>query len=310
MFGFVNHENEFQCNFPASKADLIGTVGYQIKSGGVVVIARTTAGIFENGFGSYGMKLTFAEAFTGSIIWDTGDADIKRAQEEINIVPYPATDLTALSAAVDAIPTNPLLATDPRLDHLDADISSIAGGDVSVDLTPVLEVLGNPLYGLAANMALLVDVDNEVDTIHTQVGDIHTDMENLGAALSAGLATEVTQQEILTLLTIPDYEGPVVTVPISPAPGLQALYGEVSDPSGVAVAGVTVSAELTQATYVDNDFLLEQTLTYKSAENGTWSLILIQGCKYKIKIPRHSKEYTITVSDQATATLASYLEVV
>jgi hypothetical protein len=36
----------------------------------------------------------------------------------------PATDLTSVLDAVDAIPTNPVLATDSRLDHLDANISS------------------------------------------------------------------------------------------------------------------------------------------------------------------------------------------
>lgn len=300
MYGYVGHENEYLCNFPATKADLLDSVGYQIKSGGVVVVARTTAGIFENGYGSYGMKLTHAAPFSGTIIWDTGDADIRRASEEINIVPVPATDITGLSAAVADIPLNPLLTTDSRLDYLDAAVSTAGGGTVTVDLTPVLAELANPVYGLAANMALLEDADAEVDVIHDAIG-------SLGAALSSGLATETTQLEILTLLTIPDYVGPVIPAIATPQPGLQVLYGFVASPSGEMLTGITVEAELDGVNRVENEFLAGQLLASVTDANGQFGLILVQGCKYIVKIPRHGKEYRITVTSEATATLASYI---
>lgn len=261
MFGYVGQQIEYQVNFPAAKAGL-ATIGYQLKSGGVNVGARVTAGIFENGHGSYGVKITHAEPFSGSIIWDTGDADIKRAREEVNIVQAPA---------------------------------------VSVDLSPVMAELQSSTHGLAANMALLAVAADEVDVIHGAIG-------SLGAALSAGLATETTQAAILELLTIPDYDGPVVTVPASPAAGLQTVYGLIGDSAGAVVEDVTVTAELSGPNRSGNEFLQEQVvLESTTGVNGQWALILVQGCKYIVRIPRHSKEYHITITTAGVATLASYL---
>jgi hypothetical protein len=58
-----------------------------------------------------------------SVVVDVGSVSAKAVIETFSILDD--SDITAIASAVSDIPTNPLLTTDSRLDHLDADISGI-----------------------------------------------------------------------------------------------------------------------------------------------------------------------------------------
>jgi hypothetical protein len=256
--------------FPPDKAGL-ATVGYTLcNPDDTVYRARTTdRNILANG--RYSATPIITEAWRGYVLWDTGDAAPLEAEENITVIaaPLSAADYIAPdNDGIAAIPTNPLQSNDPRLNSLD----------------------------------LLVDIDAEVDTIHTAIG-------SLGGALTAGLATETTQTAILELLTITGNDQPVAPVPVSPRAGMQTLYGEIIGPDGEPVADVTVTAELNGSNTVNNKFLIHQQLTGTSQPNGSWALILVQGARYNITIPGHQKTYqNLTITAAGTATLESYLK--
>lgn len=72
------------------------------------------------------------QAILNAIVWAIGNTNVS----EVALVAAIRADLERAWGAIKAIPTNPLLTDDTRLDHLDADISSRAvPGDVSIQLT-------------------------------------------------------------------------------------------------------------------------------------------------------------------------------
>lgn len=181
--GYVNDSVPLSVKFPSDKAGLL-TVGYTLLNiDGTTDTARATAGVYDLGNGSYATQITKISAFKGIIKWDTGEGSPLYAYEDINItarmdslasqasVDNIHTDLNSIPAGITvadietstilakeatltdihtdigAIPTNPVLATDVRLDNLDGKIS-----DISVDLTPITSEL-NILDGKVTDIA-------------------------------------------------------------------------------------------------------------------------------------------------------------
>lgn len=269
MNGYVGIEYELQINFPAIKAGLT-TIGYQLKSGGVNVGGRIAVGIFENGNGSYGFKKTFSSPFAGAIEADTGDADIKRCREEINIIAVPSAGITvadieastilAKAAAVAAIPTTPLLAAnytapptvtairqeiDANSTKLDATISSrlSAAGYTAPDNTNIaniLAVLVDTNYGLAR-------LDAELDALTVALGTLatNTDVQTILTRLTATRAGLLDNLQYLsaaspTAAQIADavWDEPLTghTIPDTTGPQLQAA-GAAGDPWATLLPG-------------------------------------------------------------------------
>jgi len=95
--------NLFDVKFPASKAGL-STVGYTLlNADGTEYTARTVTSVIDQGYGAYNVEVVFASPWMGMIIWDTGDVDIKRATEGINIVAGASVDVNAVATAVDVL---------------------------------------------------------------------------------------------------------------------------------------------------------------------------------------------------------------
>ena len=154
MNGYVGNAIEFIVNFTSTKAGL-ATVGYQLKSGGVDFGGRIMADIFENGGGSYGVVLTFVEPFSGVIVWDTGDTDIKYAREDVNII----TNLLIIPEYVGPVVVIPAPPT-PNLQRLSGNIKTLgvgyATGD-TVTLTPTGTQVVNG--SVLSNLPLIPTVD-------------------------------------------------------------------------------------------------------------------------------------------------------
>jgi hypothetical protein len=113
MNGYAGEEIEYTVTFPASKAGL-STVGFVFKSSGVAIGSRSIVGVFENGYGSYGVKHTHSAPFSGIIEWDTGDSDVKRAREDVNV-----TSPLGLASGSGSIPvTISVLSDEKPLDNV------------------------------------------------------------------------------------------------------------------------------------------------------------------------------------------------
>lgn len=232
MNGYTNQEIEYSVTFPATKAGLT-TIGYQFKSGGENIGNRVTAGVFENGNGSYGTKHTHSAAFSGIIIWDTGDSDIKRASEDVNI------------------------------------ITAATGGD------PLLTVI-------------------------------------------EGSDPPMTRGEAIDKLYVPEYVGPIVTIPAPPTPELQRLSGSVKQ-LGISWAvgdKLTLTPNVKQ---ISNSSLLSNTpliITVDSDGNiidptdGLLGVLVDKGmtirveCSHSGNPPYYAKTIIITTAD--TKDLSTY----
>lgn len=80
-------------NFGKTKSGL-ATVGYALfDATGSIAVPRTDTGVFEMGAntGNYGAQITFPANFSGTILWDTGEATPVYASDEYNAGEIPAS---------------------------------------------------------------------------------------------------------------------------------------------------------------------------------------------------------------------------
>ena len=106
MIGYINLPLMLLAKFPPTKAGL-ATVGYTLYNpDGTVYIARSTVR-HDGGNGRYTATPVIAEAWSGYVVWDTGEAVPLESEEDIAVSPAPAS------------------ATDPRLDNLPVDLSPV-----------------------------------------------------------------------------------------------------------------------------------------------------------------------------------------
>lgn len=107
ILDYVGNLIPVSVNFLRSRAGL-ATVGYTLLDQNLSVFqARTTIGVTEIVLGSvhtglYTAQLTFANGFTGYIVWDTGQPDngtepnkLRIAEEEISILTVAGADIIA-----------------------------------------------------------------------------------------------------------------------------------------------------------------------------------------------------------------------
>jgi hypothetical protein len=94
-------------NFGKLKSGL-GSVGYALfDATGSVASSRTDAGVYEIGTGTgvYAASIEFPDDFSGTILWDTGEATAVYASEEQNFTDSAASlagDLTVIKSSIDS----------------------------------------------------------------------------------------------------------------------------------------------------------------------------------------------------------------
>jgi hypothetical protein len=187
--------------------------GYSLSIAGILAIwnqATGAAGVLVNTFGAKVRDLVLG---TDSKVMVSGDPqDIAGLKVTVKTVEdktgyaltsaYDAAKTAASQASVSAIPVNPVLATDVRLDHLDADISTIptdplrAGDYAAPDndgIAAVLTVIQHAAYGLER-------IDVELDAISAALSSVASsvDVQNLLDRLSIARAGLLDNLQYLT----------------------------------------------------------------------------------------------------------------
>ncbi len=114
----------FIASFGNSRTGL-ATVGYaQRGAAGAVVVARTTAGVYELGGGSYGVEILL-DAATKSLLWDTGEVTPVFAVEDL-------LDYFIKKATINRRETNPGTGVQTIFEEDDA--TAMVAGDVFEDV--------------------------------------------------------------------------------------------------------------------------------------------------------------------------------
>ncbi len=85
-------------NFGPDNAGL-GTVGYTLSGG-----SRSTTGVTETAPGIYAVTLSLADDFSGTLVWDTGGAGPKYANEDIAQMRLGPEGLDAIPMTLSGVP--------------------------------------------------------------------------------------------------------------------------------------------------------------------------------------------------------------
>lgn len=162
------------CSMGGSQTGLVGTVGVALLNpDGTVHTARATAGIYEIGGGCYGKDISFPDNWKGSIKWDTGGGSPVYAVEEYTVDGLVDTVLEDTSE-LQTNQGNWLTATGFSVpNEYDAVIAALQAD------------LDNPAQYKADVSNLDVAVSTRNATTPPTVGAIRTEMEGVGAKLTA-----------------------------------------------------------------------------------------------------------------------------
>lgn len=226
---------------------------------------------------------------------------------------YDAAKTAASATSVAAIPTNPLLTTDIRLDHLDANISSIPTVlDIDMQLS-INHGAGDWEGGGSIDVGAIADaVWNETLTDHITTGSTGAQLQAAGAAgdpwttLLPGDYAEGTAGATVAALQIPEYTGPVVVIPAPTIAGTQILYGYVIDGNGVAVSGAKITTTVTGTVdHVSESLLLQLPKETTTDAAGFWSIAVVKTIEYAV-IVENSQKKTITITSANQRALTAY----
>jgi hypothetical protein len=246
------------------QSGLAGTLGYTVRGvGGATLIARTTAGISEDGTSAnYWVDVAnWDTSWAGSVVWDAGAGTLAR---EAFVAYTPQTGdayarIGAAGAGLTAL-------GDARLAHLDADVSSRSShsaADVWTSTTRILTAFTFPVtaasvtdksgYSLVVAPPTAADIDTQLSGSHgagdwgggLTITDVQTALTNQG--YTTGRAAKLDNADVATStrLATAGYTAPptdyqprnvAVTLPTTPPTGY-----------GGATAAAIVSALLTTA---------------------------------------------------------------
>jgi len=250
------------------------------------------------------------------------------------VVDVYAVDFTSSDrAALAAIPTNPLLTTDSRLNHLNADISALPS-----DASVAAAILSNPAHLLATDSAGGVSATNAVtlataqrvkldasqpDYAPAKVVDVTNAITAIIAAIpaapdNAGIATlearlTATRAALLDMLAPADIAVPVVVIPAPSMGGMQVLYGHVK------MLGTTWAAwdmiTITPASQnIGTNVLSTTPQQMLVAADGSFSFEVDKGAKVTVEashpygttgnlsVKYFTKTFTVSNADQADLT--------
>lgn len=157
------------------------------------------------------------------------DADITAIKGKTDNLP------ANTATAIGAIPTNPLLDDDVRLDHLDADISSVGGGGGGATAQEVWSYgsreLSTPanykadISGLATASALST-VGGKVDAVKAKTDNLPPSPAAVGSAMILTSAYDKAKDDVLTPLGVIDGKADAIKLQTDKIPNTPAVTGE------------------------------------------------------------------------------------
>jgi len=185
---------------------------------------------------------------------------------------YDAAKTSATQASVDAIPTTPLLAanyiapdnTSTAAIKLKTDQLVFVGGKVEANATATVDTTAVATGVLDALLA-----DHTVEgSLAVKISDLTAGVDPM-ATVVAGSDPPVTRGDMIDSFYIPDYIGPVVTIPAPTNPDNQRLYGSIKELGAVWAEGDTLTLTPTGTQTANGSILSNQSVVCSVATTGS-----------------------------------------